>query len=64
MPPTALWLPGACLIKKALWPEGLPGDDRAAEGEGVGVFEVVAETQAAGEGGDLHALAFDLAVDI
>ena len=44
--------------------EGLALEDAAAEGQGVGVLEVVAEAEAAGKRGDFHAEFFDLTVDI
>lgn len=39
-------------------------DDGTAEGEFVGVFEVVAEAQAAGEGGDFHIELGNLPIDV
>ena len=42
----------------------LAAGDGAAEGEFVGVFEVVAEAEASGKGGDLNVVSGNLAVDV
>ncbi len=41
--------PGPHFMRISSWPEQLPVDNRAAEGELISVFEVVPEAEAAGQ---------------